>query len=398
MDIDKIKVQILSQDAFLGTILAGTKIIEDKTIETAATNGRRIFYNPDFFKDLTMEEQAGVFAHEAAHIAMMHPYRARAMNAFPGLWNVAADYVVNDAIANYKRGIKLPPAGLMMPDKYRGRCTEVIYLDMLKDAESMTEFVKKLLEDAEKQGKNCIQISAKDLLDPEDKDENGNPLPNINGIPTEIIEKLQSAMMMVGGDGFGNGGDNVSRLVDKLIRPVLNWRQLLRKYCNEFKTDDYSWKLPSRRSSEYYLPSLCAETEPWMHRVNVYIDVSGSISDKEIASFLSELKQMFSDLHLEEMTIQSFSIGLAAKAVFKQPEKIKDYKPESAGGTEIDSVMEDIEDNRALFNIIFTDGYFDDRSVKNCRANLFWIIYGNNDYKPKKGKCAYVDPYQLTEI
>ncbi len=378
-------------DPFLGTILAGTKIIENRKIETAATDGRVIIYNPDFFKDLKHEEQAAVFAHEATHIALLHPYRCYARNANPQLWNIAADYVVNDALKNCNKSFDLPDCGLKTENRFKDKSTEAIYDILSDECESLMEKIKKLVDskknEMEKSG--SIVISIDDLLEPAKVDENGNTIPEINGIPTDVIQTIQAAQIV----SQCSPADLVSkstRALDSFLHPMLNWKTLLRMYCNDFKIEDYSWRYPNKRYEDDYLPSLCGETRPYMKKINVYIDVSGSISDKQLAIFLSELTYLFDDLCIEKMTIQSFSIGLSSKEVFTDSRNISSYEPDSNGGTEIMSVIEDINKNRALFSIIFTDGEFDNSPVLECRENIFWLINDNPGCSMPKGKTVHI--------
>jgi len=41
---------------FFGTLMAMTDLVEDPRIPTLATNGERIYYNPEFLKGLTPAE------------------------------------------------------------------------------------------------------------------------------------------------------------------------------------------------------------------------------------------------------------------------------------------------------------------------------------------------------
>ena len=50
--LQRFKMDMMQEMPFYGDILMRVEIREDKNVETAQTNGRRIIYNPDFFAQL----------------------------------------------------------------------------------------------------------------------------------------------------------------------------------------------------------------------------------------------------------------------------------------------------------------------------------------------------------
>jgi len=63
---------------------------------TAATNGRKFFWDPDFLEEITVEELTVVMLHEAYHVILYHPIRLKGSNH--EVANTAFDYVVNACI------------------------------------------------------------------------------------------------------------------------------------------------------------------------------------------------------------------------------------------------------------------------------------------------------------
>ena len=63
---------------------------------TAATDGKKVFVNKDFFLSLTSSQQNGLLLHEVLHMALLHIPRMGGRDQH--YWNVAADIVVNDLI------------------------------------------------------------------------------------------------------------------------------------------------------------------------------------------------------------------------------------------------------------------------------------------------------------
>lgn len=63
---------------------------------TAATDGKRYYWCPEFLAKLTKDEVGVVMDHESYHIILFHPSRMKSAN--PKIRNIAMDYVVNSII------------------------------------------------------------------------------------------------------------------------------------------------------------------------------------------------------------------------------------------------------------------------------------------------------------
>ena len=77
-------------------------------IPTAATDGKRYYWNPKFILKLSHRGLRIVCAHEAWHAIYMHPARRGSRN--PKLWNIAVDYIVNGTVMEdfKKRNMNAP--------------------------------------------------------------------------------------------------------------------------------------------------------------------------------------------------------------------------------------------------------------------------------------------------
>ena len=84
-----------------------------RDVEGAQTDGRRIYYNPDFMMGLKPDERLFVLAHELFHCVMRHPSRmkyygttgfVRDLEYNSVLMNVAMDYVINADLVENKIG------------------------------------------------------------------------------------------------------------------------------------------------------------------------------------------------------------------------------------------------------------------------------------------------------
>ena len=107
-DIAALKRKMIVKYPFFGSVVANVDYKENKDIPTAGTDGKTIYYNPEYLESLSVEEQTFVFAHEVCHIAFNHILRSRGKD--PELWNIATDGVVNQFLK--RDGLKIPKGGI----------------------------------------------------------------------------------------------------------------------------------------------------------------------------------------------------------------------------------------------------------------------------------------------
>ncbi len=91
--IQKARTALLLDHPFFGSLLFRLKGLERRSIQTMATDGVSLFYNPEFVETLCQSELAGVLAHEVMHPALQHHIRRgdRSLKR----WNMACDYAIN---------------------------------------------------------------------------------------------------------------------------------------------------------------------------------------------------------------------------------------------------------------------------------------------------------------
>src|SRR5690349_8075073 len=99
-----LRTRLCTRTPFLGSLILFTETVAAETIPTAATNGRQILINPQFFERLTLEQQEAVLLHEVLHAALLHVPRGIGRDG--KRWNIAADIVVNGILT--REGFVLP--------------------------------------------------------------------------------------------------------------------------------------------------------------------------------------------------------------------------------------------------------------------------------------------------
>ena len=87
-----------------------------------------------------------------------------------------------------------------------------------------------------------------------------------------LKQATQAAQMM----GQLPGG--IALAVEKIMKPRIDWRAILRRFVQQSATADYSWRMPNRRyiAGGLYLPEIRSESMP---AIVVVVDSSASTSD-----------------------------------------------------------------------------------------------------------------------
>jgi predicted metal-dependent peptidase len=127
---DNTLISPLGGDPLIFTLMYPVEHICTMNISTAATDGKRYYWNPKFILTLSREGLRFVCAHEAWHAIYMHPSRRGGRN--PKLWNIAVDYIVNDCIMDDLKTRKQDP-GEMFKKHLGNYMTLAAFANMIKD-------------------------------------------------------------------------------------------------------------------------------------------------------------------------------------------------------------------------------------------------------------------------
>src|SRR6056297_40210 len=140
------RVGLLLRHPFFGNLATRMKIYRaDDWLMTAATDGRNLYYNTQFFNAMDNKEIEFVVAHEILHMVFDHLGRRDDRN--PMLYNIAADYIVNNTLVRDRIGAKPKVVDCFQDFKYEGWTSEEVYDELFKEAQKNGEdFLKQLGE------------------------------------------------------------------------------------------------------------------------------------------------------------------------------------------------------------------------------------------------------------
>ena len=375
------RIGLLLKHPFFGNMATRLRVQEcDDWCDTAATDGRHLYYNTQFFNAMSNKEIEFVIAHEILHCVFDHLTR-RADRA-PKLYNIAADYIVNNMLVRDRIGSKPTIVDCFQDAKYEKWTSEEVYDDLFKNAKKINiDELGDLLDehidwgdDGDEEGEGKGKGEA--------KDGKGRPRYSKEELQ-QIRDEIKEAMIQAAqAAGAGNTPAGVNRLIQELTEPKMNWRQLLRQQIQSTIRSDYTFSRPNRKGWHMgaVLPGMnFAETID----ICVAIDMSGSISNAQGSDFLSEIKGIMEEFKDYKIKIWCFDTKVYNTQDFSADggTDISEYQVVGGGGTDFDvnwTYMK--EDGIAPKKfIMFTDGYPFGSWGDEAYCDTVFIIHSNRD-------------------
>ena len=357
-------------------------------MNTAATDGRTIYFNRKFFEPLTTKQVEFVIAHEILHNVFDHMGRVEGRDK--KIWNIAADYCVNGQLVRDRIGDhNLPDIKIYHDTKYYGMGSEEIY-DKIYDEmdDQQLEALGKLLDDH-------IEWGEGDGGD----DQNGKPSftkEELKQIRDEIREATIQAAQAA---GASNTPAMIGRMIKDFTEPKMDWRQILRQQIQSVIRNDYTFMRPNRKGwhMNAVLPGMnFQETID----ICVAIDMSGSISDAQGRDFLGEIKGIMEEYKDFKIKLWSFDTKVYNEQDYDgySIEEFHDYKLMGGGGTDFDANWEYMKENdiQPKKFIMFTDGYPCGSWGDELYCDTVFIIHGNDSIVPPFGDHAYYEEIRET--
>ena len=403
------RMTLLGSHGFYGLLLMHMGFALEPGLETAATDGDCIFFDPEFLDEISDSELQFILMHEVLHAALRHCDRTGERD--PELFNIACDIVVNSNIlaeSNWdKRVITLKKYGESMhvaPDGTEGssHTAEEVYEQLIKNGNAGNTS-SALSRPAAGKGKGSPDKSGK-------KGGKGGSWDNHTHwgkgkgaadpeLQKDVWEKrvrdaAEAVQRRIASTGRGSLPLCAERLLSELRRPQLDWRTILSSFVQEEITD-YSFSPPDRRFSDsgFFLPDYSGKEEI-ASDILFMIDASGSMSDEMIAAAFSEVKGA-----LEQFGgrlrgwLGFFDAAVSEPEEFGSIDQLMRITPKGGGGTSFSCIFRYVRDHMEkppASIIILTDGYapFPGES-KAMGIPVLWLL-NNHDVQPPWGMTARI--------
>ena len=424
------KRKILAKYPRFASEIAAANVIYDKNLKyhTAATDGKNVYIDPDYFASLSEDDRMFLIAHEVLHIKFMHMYRLKDKNGVErdmDLWNEATDAIIN---ANLERdGFKIkegyinrPEAlgysaeefyQILLKEKQRGRkspqnksngenndqkSTEKAESHEFGDDHSMWE---KAFENYEEKKAEKISDETKTDAKPKQEQEENIDIDENAEFTANRQEKIQR---------FKNKTKAQDKIMKRFASPIdfnnlgtsqeeIDWRRILER---NIKKPDVVWSRRRGIKENNYAYRL-EETEVDDEAITeVMLDISGSVDINLLRAFLRQLKPL---LRESKLKVGCFNTKFWDFVDINSNDEIDNFSisaeaMEWSGGTDLDLPVRSFSKDKDINKIIFTDGFTNSWNMPKSdlrRENVIWLVYGNTSFKPICGKVIYISERQL---
>lgn len=346
---------------------------DDLPMPTAATNGREIFIDPEFWMKQDSKQKMRLLFHETFHMMMGHCDIRVNTTTQRKLWNIAADAVTESLANECGIGTGCLGGGVNPSRNYTLKYTingkSLIIADCnCKSVEEIYAVLRKHVKDNPSKGPGGDTIL----------DENGNPVESFDDHQLEEASQdekntreaeLRDALMEHKMRGTLPGG--LAGVLEKMLKGKVPWKSILRDVVTEnIKTNPTYAKINRRGlATDINLPGIEKEGVD----VVFAIDTSGSIGQNELMYFLGEVDNLFKQFNgSARATLLFHTVNVYQEIVVEDIKKLKGITTES-GGTSHVPVMQRAEELRAKVLICLTDGYSD--FPLDCKVQkMLWIV------------------------
>jgi len=359
---------------------------DNQKTQTACTDGSKVYFNEKFVNSLTIDQLTTLIAHEVRHVKLLH--FARLKNRDIKIANIAMDHAIN---------LQLKAEGFTpLPSWYCDR----IYIN--KTWEEIYALIQRNNKNnppppSNKPQGNPSSPSSNENQSQQGKDETNDDLPAGGVISPDISEKelkdlvdntvIATNQMEKAGKMAGKeSSQGMEKLIKEGQAKRIDWQDELREFFTQSFPTDYNYLNPDNffAHTKFLFPSLDGET---LESLNVYFDVSGSVSEQLFAYYLNILSSILNETGFQgNFNLFQFDTRILTPKDKANIEVGTVPKMIQGGGTCYKCIGKQAEKTPAHVTLIFTDGLcstYPEREIENC----VWIVLTPIGFKvPPFGK------------
>ena len=340
--------------------------------DTMATDGFKIYFDPDFVMTQSKKAVATVLLHEAYHIILEHAPRVGNRDMTKA--NIAMDIMVNNHIDQLGSNWEWPVDGngdsmVIMDHSFDGLSFEAIY-DQLPD--DYCDEQKAMMGMVVPSGEGDGEESEGQTIESQRE---------------EMLGKILTAATIA--EKKGSLPASIRELIDMTLNPELDWKEKLRQFAQSQRIEDnYRWQRPHRgiyaaSDGEIILPSLDGRG---LGDIVVARDSSGSIYyHKELlAQFNAEIESIHGDSKPATTHIIDCDAEVQSHREFSRNASLTDLGTiDGGGGTDFAPVFDYVEryNIKPVCLIYLTDMYGDFPDYEPTYPTL-WVSYSDVDEAP----------------
>jgi len=357
----------------------------------AWTDGRRMYFAERYF-EYQPEEQVAIAIHEALHVALRHVQRGDALAHREGTgfashrWNIACDAVINHSIrACHWCAL---PSGAWFPE-------DCLAAEQLKQRPAELWTAEELYAEIKRNDERRDKLLNKgDRVPGADIDGTGEASFPRQGVHEQSLEQGIWRQRLLRAQAGSAPGSLLRRLAADVPKSVVRWEAVLSNFLTArlMPLTEESWSRPSRRTLALGKDAIWVEPgtdrRRGIRRAGVVIDTSGSIDDKLLHTFISEINGLMTRTGCEVLLVDC---DARVQQVSMHRKPIRGYVAKGGGGTDFRPAMEALRRVPLDVAVYFTDlqGVFPE---KKPAFPLLWaatqdlaVPFGRKLLLPAKG-------------
>lgn len=403
-----------------GGLITSLQFVYTYKVDTQATDGFRVFVNPEFTDSLDHTGKVFVMAHELMHCLLNHLRRGKKIDAMNQKGNIAADYEVNQTLVDmglFKTSTIEKLRGFI-DAKWSKVSFETIY-SKIPNPPSMPsqggggDKNQQGQQNQQNQGQQGQGSSGTDanlngtidtagsMLDAKEgqkiaKEEGYDDVgANESALEKEWENKAREVAKKLKGTGAGN-----DILADKLlatsVKGTNEWKKILkdivgRSVSPEDKRRGYTHN--NILVSQDRVALSDKEKYDNVDYIMAWVDTSGSMSQEDLNKALSMMLMVAQAKKPTKLVVCQFDTRVADIKEFDKVDRIekdmRKMKIKGGGGTDVKCCFDLLADKKSKYArqvpelvVIFTDGYLDQyRRDKRRMQNLVWVVQDHPSFE-----------------
>lgn len=368
-ELDKVKAKVFlgNNAAFLGSLLTSLKFQWDEDCKTAYTDGLTIGWNPHWFLQIPFETRQTVLMHELWHVGKLHLVRGEILD--PEVFNEACDHHINLGLKD--EGYTFHGTNPLCDPIYKGMVEEDIYKILIK---------QKQFNPQPKTGSWGVPDDEGDLRKPTE------------GTQQSVINQVAKAVQSASMTGHSSQATKAaSELIKAYLEPKVQWEAELYQFMVDLSQHRYTYKRPNRRNQNpnLFMPSRTKQDGKLTHLM-YFLDCSGSISNKMLLRFNSEVKHIKDTFNPKKLTLVMFDTHITHRLVITENEQFDEAVIHGRGGTDFRPVREEIIKEQPTAAIIFTDLECEPLQPLPIPVPIIWIAVNARQHPVLEGKVIHI--------
>ncbi len=397
------RARLLDTHPYFALLLMYLKFVAVPKMKKISTDGRCIYFAPEYIEKLHWNELDFILCHQVLHIICGHIWRDadKTGDDFHFACDIKVNYILNQTGFESGRYTHLGyvygnnpwnPIDVenMNPSEILGTIPFSLY--SLDDRSR-----SKYLADNDSCWDNWNSDEIKGTLVLDINAEYGF----INAKTIKESWKIlatQIGKTMFGKDGFeiGDVPEAIKRIIKKAETPVVDWRRELNDFIQE-QICDYTFSPPDRRfyDTGFFLPDY-NEKDYVIKEILFMVDTSGSIDDDILGSVYSELQGAIEQFSGKlQGKLGFFDEAVTPPKPFESVDDLFKITPIGGGGTNFCCVFDYLRceciDNLPASVVIFTDGYGPyPKESETLNLPVLWVMH-NTVEEPPFGKIIHIN-------